>query len=84
MFRPQGYASAVPPLSLSLTTVRQHLYDKAGILNVEGCMLDCTYIRLQNPGDLNGEIYKSRKGWFSLNIQIIIFHYCCKRQTIIL
>jgi len=52
---------------------------------VGGC-IDCTHIRIQNPGGINGEVFRNRKGWFSLNIQVpkkynnnIIFIYSIKK-----
>lgn len=38
---------------------------------VGGC-IDCTHIKIQNPGGLHGEVFRNRKGWFSLNVQVNI------------
>ncbi|KAF0703522.1 putative nuclease HARBI1, partial [Aphis craccivora] len=37
---------------------------------VGGC-IDCTHIRIQNPGGINGEVFRNCKGWFSLNVQLV-------------
>jgi len=52
--------------------IRQHFYDIAGMSGVGGC-IDCPHMRIQNPGGLNEEVFRNRKGWFSINI-IIIFY----------
>lgn len=33
--------------------------------------LDCTHIKIANPGGDDGELYRNRKGYFSLNVQAI-------------
>jgi hypothetical protein len=33
--------------------------------------IDCTHIRIQSPGGENAEVFRNRKGYFSLNIQCI-------------
>ncbi|KAF0706476.1 Uncharacterized protein FWK35_00023526 [Aphis craccivora] len=33
--------------------------------------IDCTHIKIQNPGGPNGEYFRNRKGYFSLNVQTI-------------
>lgn len=41
-----------------------------GFPNVIGA-IDGTHIRLQSPGGENAEIYRNRKGYFSLNVQVV-------------
>ncbi|KAF0721306.1 putative nuclease HARBI1, partial [Aphis craccivora] len=36
-------------------------------------MYDCTHIGIQNPGGINGDVFRNRKGWFSLNVQYMIW-----------
>lgn len=33
--------------------------------------LDCTHVRIQSPGGENAELFRNRKGYFSLNVQSI-------------
>lgn len=49
--------------------VKQKFYDVAGMPRVGAC-IDCTHIKIQNPGGPNGEVFRNRKGWFSLNVQV--------------
>lgn len=44
-------------------------YEIANFPSIIGC-IDCTHIRIVNPGGNNGEVYRNRKGWFSLNVQV--------------
>ncbi|XP_018362904.1 PREDICTED: putative nuclease HARBI1 [Trachymyrmex cornetzi] len=45
-------------------------YEIANFPSVIGC-IDCTHIRIANPGEHNGEIFRNRKGWFSFNVQVV-------------
>ncbi|KAI5696584.1 hypothetical protein M8J76_006643 [Diaphorina citri] len=42
----------------------------AGFPGVIGC-IDCTHVAIKNPNRINGERYRNRKGWMSLNIQVV-------------
>lgn len=33
--------------------------------------LDCTHVRIQSPGGNDPEIYRNRKGYFSMNVQVM-------------
>lgn len=44
-------------------------YEIANFPCIIGC-IDCTHIRIANPGGNNGEVFRNRKGWFSLNVQV--------------
>lgn len=33
--------------------------------------IDCTHVPIQNPGGEDGELYRNRKGWFSINVQLM-------------
>ena len=33
--------------------------------------VDCTHVPIQSPGGEDGEIYRNRKGYFSINVQLI-------------
>lgn len=46
--------------------------------------IDCTHIPIKSPGGNNAELYRNRKGWMSLNVQIVcgpklqIFDIVCR------
>ncbi|KAJ8939923.1 hypothetical protein NQ314_010947 [Rhamnusium bicolor] len=42
----------------------------AGFPSVSGC-IDCTHISIANPGGDDAEVYRNRKGYFSLNVQLV-------------
>ena len=33
--------------------------------------IDCTYVPIVNPGGANSEIFRCRKGYFSINVQAV-------------
>ncbi|XP_055839639.1 putative nuclease HARBI1 isoform X2 [Episyrphus balteatus] len=33
--------------------------------------IDCTHVRIQSPGGNNAELFRNRKGWFSINVQTV-------------
>lgn len=36
-----------------------------------GC-IDCTHIKIRSPGGNTSEVYRNRKGFFSINVQIVV------------
>lgn len=47
-----------------------------GLPGVDGA-IDCTHVRLQDTRFQNiGEIYRNRKGYFSLNVQVCTTNFC--------
>ncbi|KAG0432420.1 hypothetical protein HPB47_020858 [Ixodes persulcatus] len=46
--------------------------------SVTGC-IDCTHVKIKGPGGPNGEVYRNRKGFFSLNVQ-----YKAERSALII
>ncbi|XP_066593605.1 putative nuclease HARBI1 [Prorops nasuta] len=48
----------------------EQFYQIANFPNVVGT-IDCTHIKIKNPGSVYGEAFRNRKGWFSLNIQAV-------------
>lgn len=45
-------------------------YRKSRFPGVIGA-IDCTHISIQNPGGANGELFRNRKGDFSINVQVV-------------
>lgn len=50
--------------------VKQAMYNIAHFPGIIGC-IDGTHIEIKSPGCQNAEIYRNRKGWMSLNIQVV-------------
>ena len=46
-------------------------YSIAGFPAVLGA-IDCTHIAIQSPGAHNAELFRNRKGYFSLNVQAVV------------
>lgn len=53
-----------------INNVRQGFYNIAKFPRCIGA-LDCTHIKIQSPGGPNAEIYRNRKSFFSLNVQVV-------------
>ncbi|KAJ8913125.1 hypothetical protein NQ315_006043 [Exocentrus adspersus] len=50
--------------------IRQSFYNIARFPKCIGAV-DCTHIRISSPGGIEPEIYRNRKGFFSMNVQAI-------------
>jgi len=48
----------------------QLFYSKSGVPGIVGA-IDCTHVAIQSPGADDGEIYRNRKGFFSINVQLV-------------
>jgi hypothetical protein len=59
-----------PNTENDIRTIQQRFYDVAAFPRVIGA-IDCTHIKVQSPGGEDGEIYRNRKSYFSLNTQMI-------------
>lgn len=57
---------------------KTEFYQKASFPNVIGA-IDCTHVRIQSPGGVDAEVFRNRKGYFSINVQAI----CNARMEII-
>ncbi|KAG5864224.1 hypothetical protein JTB14_035283 [Gonioctena quinquepunctata] len=58
------------PASQETLKIQRDFYDIAHFPRVVGAV-DGTHIRIQSPGGEDAEIYRNRKGYFSLNTQVI-------------
>lgn len=59
----------IPAVSDSLA-IKRDFFDVAGFPNVIGC-IDGTHIPITSPGGNAPEVYRCRKGFFSLNCQMV-------------
>lgn len=50
-------------------SVMARFYSIAGFQGVTGC-IDCTHIPINSPGGDDAEVYRNRKGVFSINVQV--------------
>lgn len=63
-------------------TIKEKFYNIARFPCIVGA-IDCTHIRIQSPGGENPEVFRNRKGYFSLNVQcvcdasLLIRDICC-------
>lgn len=58
------------PNADNIENFKRKFYNIAQFPGVVGC-IDCTHIPIQNPHKDGGEIYRNRKGIFSINVQVI-------------
>ncbi|XP_044753931.1 putative nuclease HARBI1 [Coccinella septempunctata] len=50
--------------------LKRQFYDIARFPHVVGA-IDCTHVKIQSPGGDDAEIFRNRKGYFSINVQAI-------------
>ncbi|XP_018406712.1 PREDICTED: putative nuclease HARBI1, partial [Cyphomyrmex costatus] len=60
-----------PTSSEQIYQNQQEFFQAAGFIHVIGC-IDCTHVKIQSCGGRNSELYRNRKGFFSINVQVII------------
>ena len=46
------------------------VYAVSGLPGVIGA-IECTHVLIQSPGGDDAEIYRNRKGYFSINVQLV-------------
>ncbi|CAF4936163.1 unnamed protein product [Pieris macdunnoughi] len=51
--------------------VKRMFYNIANFPGVIGC-IDCTHIKIKNPGGLSSEVFRNSTGYFSINVQAVI------------
>lgn len=59
-----------PSTVVGIKTVKQKFYEIANFPGVIGC-IDCTHVKIRSPGGITSEVYRNRKGWFSINVQAV-------------
>ncbi|XP_045542841.1 putative nuclease HARBI1 [Papilio machaon] len=60
-----------PTTTEGLNMVKQKFYEISHFPEVIGC-IDCTHIKIRSPGGNTSEVYKNRKGFFSINVQTVV------------
>jgi hypothetical protein len=50
--------------------IMNQFFQLSGLPGVIGA-IDCTHVPIQSPGGQDAEIYRNRKGYFSINVQLI-------------
>lgn len=58
------------PTHEDLNEVMYDFFTLAGFPRVVGA-IDCTHIKITSPGGNNSEMYRNRKGYFSINVQMV-------------
>jgi len=48
----------------------QSFYSRSKMPGIIGA-IDCTHVAIQSPGSNDAEIYRNRKGFFSINVQLV-------------
>lgn len=50
-----------------MVEIKQQFYNIAGLVTM---VIDCAHIPIISPGGENAEIYRKRKNWMSVNVQL--------------
>ncbi|KAH9371953.1 hypothetical protein HPB48_000572 [Haemaphysalis longicornis] len=57
------------PTATEVPAVMRQFYAIAGFPGVSGC-IDCTHVPIRSPGGDDAEVFRNRKGYFSINVQV--------------
>ncbi len=63
------------PTGNNARAVNQGFMQVGGIPGIVGA-IDCTHVPIQSPGGDTAELFRNRKGYFSINVQAICDHKC--------
>ncbi|XP_026488745.2 putative nuclease HARBI1 [Vanessa tameamea] len=69
------------PDSQERIEVANDFYSIAGFPRILGA-IDCTHIKINSPGGYQAETFRNRKGFFSLNVQIVCDAKLCIRNVV--
>lgn len=58
-----------PQTAMDFDAVMRDFYEIGKFPGVTGC-IDCTHVRIKGPGGSEGEVFRNRKGYFSINVQV--------------
>ncbi|XP_028157890.1 putative nuclease HARBI1 [Ostrinia nubilalis] len=59
-----------PSTAEEMNSVKKSFYEIAHFPGVIAC-IDCTHIKIRSPGGMTSEVYRNRKGYFSINVQAV-------------
>lgn len=68
--RLRPYFVYMPETDAEIRQIRQEFFNIARFPTCIGA-LDCTHVKIRSPGATEPEIFRNRKGYFSINVQII-------------
>lgn len=57
------------PDASQMSGVMEEFYKIGKFPGVSGC-IDCTHVPIRSPGGDDAEVYRNRKGYFSINVQV--------------
>lgn len=63
----------MPTTDQNITLTKRNFFnmvDPNGIPGVVG-LIDCTHVKIESPGGVDAERFRNRKGYFSVNVQVI-------------
>lgn len=74
--RVSGAIAALRPQYVEMPSAQERPAVAAGFYNLAGFprvigAVDCTHIKINSPGGNRAELYRNRKGYFSINVQAI-------------
>ncbi|KAH7937853.1 hypothetical protein HPB49_016750 [Dermacentor silvarum] len=58
------------PDAQEATSLMTRFHNIGGFPGVTGC-IDCTHVSIDSPGGDDAELYRNRKGYFSINVQAV-------------
>lgn len=61
-----------PSTATEIDRVMADFYALKNFPGLTGC-IDCTHVRIKGPGGPDGEVFRNRKGYFSINVQVSSF-----------
>nr|CAH7762462.1 unnamed protein product [Callosobruchus chinensis] len=62
--------ATIADITIQTNAAQLSFYEKARFPRTVGA-IDCTHIRIQSPGGEDAEVFRNRKGFFSVNTQIV-------------
>lgn len=60
----------MPTTQEEIQTCQNRFYEIARFPRVVGC-IDCTHVKIESPGGNNSEMFRNRKQYFSINVQVV-------------
>ncbi|VEN54273.1 unnamed protein product [Callosobruchus maculatus] len=60
----------MPQTEEEILKEKQAFYERARLPRIIGS-IDCTHVKIQSPGGARAEMFRNRKGYFSINVQTV-------------